>query len=47
MRNLYFFVHQNLEEESPLLSAHLIEQLNRELSLSLNIPATTSTRTLF
>lgn len=28
LEKLYFFVHQNLEKESPLLSAHFIEKLN-------------------
>lgn len=38
LRNLYFFIHQNLEVESPLLAAHFITQLNKELGLSLSIP---------
>jgi len=38
MENLYFFVHQNLEKESPVLSAHLISKLNKELQLNLTIP---------
>ncbi len=38
MENLYFFVHQNLEKESPVLSAYFIEKLNQELGLSLTIP---------
>ncbi|MFC0605667.1 DUF72 domain-containing protein [Winogradskyella pulchriflava] len=33
-----FFVHQNIEKESPLLSAYLIKQLNKELGFSLKIP---------
>lgn len=40
MENLYFFVHQNLEKESPVLSAYLIEKMNKELGLDLRIPAT-------
>lgn len=40
LRKLYFFVHQNVELESPLLSAHLIKQLNEALGLSLKIPKT-------
>ena len=32
------FVHQNLERESPLLTAHFIEQLNLTLGTQLNIP---------
>ncbi len=35
---IHFFVHQNLEVESPLLSAYLIKKLNNELKLDLKIP---------
>ena len=38
MQELYFFVHQNLEVESPLLSAYFIEQLNSKLGYELKIP---------
>ena len=38
MQNLYFFVHQNLEKESPVLSAYLIEMLNKELGFDLTVP---------
>lgn len=38
MENLYFFVHQNLEKESPVLSAYIIEKINKELGLELTIP---------
>ncbi|MBC7391306.1 MAG: DUF72 domain-containing protein [Opitutaceae bacterium] len=38
LQELYFFVHQNVELESPLLSAYFIEQLNKELGLDLKIP---------
>jgi len=40
LEELNFFVHQNIEKESPLLSAHFIKSLNRELHLDLNIPTT-------
>jgi len=40
LRNIHFFVHQNIEEESPLLSAHLIEGLNKHLGTALDIPKT-------
>ena len=33
-----FFVHQNIEKESPLLSAYLIKQLNSELGCNLKMP---------
>ena len=42
MTELHFFVHQNIEEESPLLSAYLIEQLNAKLGIQLHVPQTLS-----
>lgn len=39
LQRLYFFIHQNVEAESPLLAAHFIKELNAALKLSLNIPA--------
>ena len=38
LKELYFFVHQNLELESPLLSAYFVEKLNKKLGLKLHIP---------
>ncbi len=38
MTELQFFVHQNVEMESPLLSAYLIEQLNDRIGAGLNVP---------
>ena len=38
LRNLYFFVHQNTEEESPRLAAYFIERLNAECGTNLKIP---------
>lgn len=38
LEKLYFFVHQNIEKESPLLSAHFIKLLNNELGTNLKIP---------
>lgn len=40
MRKLFFFVHQNVEEESPLLSAYFIEKLNKKLGTKLTVPKT-------
>jgi uncharacterized protein YecE (DUF72 family) len=40
LQELYFFVHQNVELASPLLSAYFIDHLNKELGTSLKIPAT-------
>lgn len=39
LQRLYFFIHQNIEKESPLLAGHFIEQLNKALGLSLKAPA--------
>lgn len=40
LKNIHFFVHQNLELESPLLSAYFIEKLNKEFDSNLAIPNT-------
>ena len=42
LRTIYFFIHQNMERESPLLSAHFIGQINKRLRTKLqkpNLPA--------
>lgn len=38
LQNLYFFVHQNIEKASPLLSAYFIENLNKQWKIDLPIP---------
>ncbi len=38
MKDLYFFVHQNLEVESPLLSKHFIKLLNSKLGTDVRGP---------
>lgn len=38
LQELNFFVHQNIEKASPLLSAYFIEKLNKALDLNLHIP---------
>ena len=43
LENLYFFVHQNVEKESPLLSAYFIEKLNKKIGTKLHIPQTLTT----
>nr|WP_299338140.1 DUF72 domain-containing protein [Allomuricauda sp.] len=43
LHNIHFFVHQNLELESPLLSAHFIEKLNKQLGVGLQVPQTLNT----
>ncbi len=38
LQNLYFFVHQNVEKASPLLSAYFIEKINEEWKTDLSVP---------
>lgn len=38
MHELHFFIHQNIEEASPLLAAHFIQLLNSELGYDLHVP---------
>ena len=40
LTNINFFVHQNMELESPLLSAYFIAKLNEKLGTNLHIPKT-------
>lgn len=48
LRKLYFFIHQNVEVESPLLAAHFINGLNRKMKLHLKTPnKDTAQKTLF
>lgn len=47
LQKLFFFVHQNIEEESPALAAYFIERLNRKVGTGLPIPKTLETKGLF
>jgi uncharacterized protein YecE (DUF72 family) len=38
LKNIHFFIHQNLEKESPLLAAYFIKKLNTALGTQLRIP---------
>ncbi|MCA5004849.1 DUF72 domain-containing protein [Sphingobacterium bovistauri] len=38
LQQLYFFIHQNVEVESPLLAAHFIDKLNKAIGTKLPIP---------
>ncbi|MFS4447677.1 DUF72 domain-containing protein [Maribacter sp. 2307UL18-2] len=40
LKNIHFFVHQNMELESPLLSVRFITELNKKLGCDLKIPKT-------
>ncbi|MDP1747683.1 MAG: DUF72 domain-containing protein [Bacteroidota bacterium] len=49
LKELYFFVHQNVEVESPALSAYFIDTINKKLELNLHVPAkpeVTKTKTI-
>lgn len=47
LRNIHFFVHQNIEVEMPLLAAYFIRNLNEKLGTSLKIPNQEQQQTLF
>ena len=38
VKEIDFFIHQNIEKESPLLSSYFIKKLNKELGCQLEIP---------
>lgn len=46
IKEIDFFIHQNIEKESPLLSTYFIKQLNDELGCSLKTPNEDSQQTL-
>jgi len=39
LKELYFFVHQWAEKESPKLSAYFIEKLNKKIGTNIHVPA--------
>ncbi len=47
LQNIYFFVHQNIEKASPLLSAHFIKKANERFGTNLSIPVLDKPDTLF
>lgn len=47
LQQLFFFIHQNAEQESPALAAYFIERLNRRLGTTLPVPRTLETKGLF
>lgn len=47
LKGFYFFVHQNLEKASPLLSAYFIEKLNDRFGYEIKIPQVQKANTLF
>lgn len=38
LKKMYFFVHQNIEKASPLLSAYFIEKFNKEFDTKIHVP---------
>lgn len=42
LKRVNFFVHQNIEMESPLLSTYLVKKLNSDLKLNMHVPAALS-----
>ena len=44
LKQLYFYVHQNLEEASPLLSAYFIEKFNKKFGTDIMIPQTLASK---
>ncbi|MNX86478.1 hypothetical protein D3C86_1183630 [compost metagenome] len=47
LQKLYFFIHQNVEIESPLLATHFIKKMNETFDLNLKYPNKASGNTLF
>jgi uncharacterized protein YecE (DUF72 family) len=47
LQKLFFFVHQNEEQESPALAAHFIKRLNKKIGTTLPIPKTPGDKGLF
>lgn len=47
IKEIDFFIHQNIEKESPLLSAYFIKQLNAELGAQLKVPNDDQQQNLF
>lgn len=38
LKNLYFFIHQNMEKESPMIATTFIPKLNEALGLEIKVP---------
>lgn len=45
LKNLYFFVHQNVEKASPLLSAYFLEKFNKKFDTKIKVPETQVSKT--
>ncbi|MBT8181304.1 MAG: DUF72 domain-containing protein [Eudoraea sp.] len=40
LTNIHFFIHQNMEKESPLLAAFFIKRINEKFKIDLKVPKT-------
>lgn len=38
LRELYFFVHENKEEQIPRVSAYFVDKLNKKVGMNLTVP---------
>ena len=47
LEKMYFFVHQNIEKASPLLSAHLIEMMNKDWKTNIHVPEMAEVKTKY
>lgn len=47
LKDVFFFVHQNIEKASPLLSAHFIKEMNEKWDTKIHVPEMADTKTLF
>ncbi len=47
LENIHFFIHQNLEVESPLLAAYFIKKINASLDIDLKRPNEAQQQSLF
>ena len=47
LQNIYFFLHQNIEKASPLLSAYFIEKANERFGTDVKIPKMDNPKTKF
>lgn len=47
LEQLYFFVHQNVEKASPLLSAHFVSEMNTRWGTAIHVPEMAEIKTKF
>ena len=47
IQDIYFFIHQNMEVESPLLANYFIDKLNKRIGTKLTLPSNNTQASLF